>query len=101
MTSKERAFLRSQGQLIEPCVQIGRDGVLPESTTLTDEALRARELVKVNVQRNCLTPVKEIAETLAGRTRSEIVQVIGRRFVLYRYSPDKKKHVPLKKEENG
>lgn len=99
MTSKERAYLRSQGQLIDAAVQIGRDGVIPESTTLTDEALRANELVKVNVQRNCLTPVKEIAETLAGRTRSEIVQVIGRKFVLYRFSPDKKKHVPLQKED--
>ena len=98
MTSKERAYLRSQAQLLEPVVQIGREGLNPECTKNTDEALTARELVKVNVQRNCLTPVREIAEMLSERTRSQIVQVIGRKFVLYRYSSAKKNHIPLKKD---
>ena len=66
MTSKERAYLRSQAQLLEPVVQIGREGLNPDCTRNTDEALTARELVKVNVQRNCLTPVKEVAEMRAA-----------------------------------
>ncbi|MBE5996666.1 MAG: ribosome assembly RNA-binding protein YhbY [Lachnospiraceae bacterium] len=100
MTSKERAFLRSQAQLLEPVVQIGRDGLNPECTKNTDDALTARELVKINVQRNCLTPVREVAEMLSERTRSQIVQVIGRKFVLYRYSSEKKNHIPLKKDND-
>lgn len=98
MTSKERAYLRSQAQLLEPVIQIGRDGLNPECTKNTDDALTARELIKINVQRNCLIPVRELADTLSGRTRSEVIQVIGRKFVLYRYSSEKKNHVPLKKE---
>ena len=98
MTSKERAFLRSQGQLLEPSVQVGKDGVIPETAVNTDEALAAHELIKVNVQRTCLTPVREIADTIAARTHSEVVQVIGRKFVLYRYNGKLKKHVPLREE---
>ncbi len=98
MTSKERAFLRSQGQLLEPSVQVGKDGVIPETSANTDDALRAHELVKINVQRTCLTPVREIADMIAERTHSDVVQVIGRKIVLYRYSKDAKKHVPLKEE---
>ena len=94
MTSKIRAYLRSQAQLLEATVQIGKEGVAPEVTEQVSEALEARELVKVNVQRNCLEDVKEIAQTLSERTRSDVVQVIGRKIVLYRPAKEPKIVLP-------
>ena len=99
MTSKIRAYLRSQAQLLEATVQIGKEGVAPEVTEQVSEAHEARELVKVNVQRNCLEDIKEIAQTLSERTRSDVVQVIGRKITLYRYSRTRKTHVPLREED--
>ena len=91
MTSKERAALRAEAQPLSAVVQIGKDGVTPECTANVDEALQARELIKINVQKNCLLPVREVADMIAGRTRSDVVQVIGRKIVLYRLNPEKKK----------
>ena len=100
MTSKERAYLRSQASALAPSVQIGKDGLIPEVTKNADDALEAHELIKVNVQKNCFEDVRELAEALSGRTRSQVVQVIGRKFVLYRLSRTKKTHIPLRKENN-
>ena len=99
MNSKVRAYLRSQAQLLDATVQVGKDGLIPEVTEQVSEALEARELVKINVQRNCLEDVKEIAQTLSERTRSDVVQVIGRKITLYRYSRTRKTHVPLRDED--
>ena len=90
MTGKERAKLRSEGTLLDPVVHIGKEGITPECTKNIEEALEARELIKVNVQRNCMTPIKELANTASERTKSEIIQVIGRKFVLYKESKNKK-----------
>ena len=100
LTSKERAHLRGLGQKLEPVLQVGKEGITPACTKNADDVLTAQELIKVQVQKNCLTPVREIADTLSERTRSEVVQVIGRKFVLYRYSRTVKHHVP-KYKENG
>ncbi len=89
MTSKERAVFRAAAQTLDAVVQIGRDGVSPECTANVDEALTARELIKINVQKNCLMPVREIADMLSERTRSDVIQVIGRKIVLYRKAPEK------------
>ncbi len=86
MTSKERAYLRSQAMMMEPILNIGKSSVTPELTEAVDEALEARELIKISVLQNCLDDVRELAETLAGRTRSSVVQVIGKKIVLYRPS---------------
>ena len=93
MTSKERARLISMAMQENPILSVGKSGVTPEFVQNTDEALEARELIKISVQKNCFEPVKEIAQTVAVRTRAQLIQVIGRRFVLYRYSKTKKKHI--------
>ncbi|MGI6020274.1 MAG: YhbY family RNA-binding protein [Lachnospiraceae bacterium] len=93
MTSKERAHLISIAMKYDAIINIGKGGITPEITANVDEALEARELIKVNVQKNCFDPIRDLAETIAGRTRSEVVQVIGRKFVLYRYSKTKTKHI--------
>ena len=86
LTGKERARLRGLANSLDPVVQIGKAGVSPEVTASADEALEARELIKVSVLDGCPQSVREAAELLHERTRSETVTVIGNKFVLYRKS---------------
>ncbi|MDF2539124.1 MAG: hypothetical protein K0S76_2145 [Herbinix sp.] len=91
MTTKQRAYLKGLAMKIDPIFQIGKSSLTPEITEAISAALEARELVKISVLQNCTDDVNELAQTLAGRTRSELVQVIGKKIVLYRESKDKKK----------
>lgn len=91
MTSKQRAYLKGLAMNIEPIYQVGKSSLTPELTKGLEEALEARELIKVTVLKNCLDDPKEIAQMVAERTHSEVVQVIGKKFVLYKESKDKKK----------
>ena len=84
ITSKQRAYLRSMANGMNSIIQIGKGGVTPELTEAFNEALEARELVKANVLDNNLLDAREVAQIIAERTRSEVIQVIGNRFVLYR-----------------
>ena len=95
MTSKQRAYLKSLAMKENPVVLIGKDGVTPENTVNAEEALAARELIKVGILKSCLEDPRAIAETLAGRTRSEVVQVIGRKVVLYREGKEDRKKIVL------
>ena len=90
MTSKQRAYLKGLAMNLNPIFQIGKSSVTPEITTAIDEALEARELIKLSVLKNCFDDPREIANVIAERTRSEVVQVIGKKIVLYRESKDKK-----------
>lgn len=89
LTSKQRAGLKSMAAKITPVVQIGKSGAAPEVVQGIDEVLEARELVKIAVLDNCFEEVRDIANMVAERTRSDVVQVIGRKFVLYRKSKTK------------
>ncbi len=100
MTSKQRAYLKGLAMNIEPIYQVGKSSLTPELTKGLEEALEARELIKVTVLKNCLDDPKEIASVVAERTRSEVVQVIGKKFVLYRESKDKKR-IELPKEKKA
>lgn len=91
MTSKQRAYLRSLAMTMDPILQIGKSSLTPDVTQAVDEALEARELIKINVLKNCLDDTKSIAEVVAERTRAEVVQVVGRKITLYRESKTKKK----------
>jgi RNA-binding protein len=91
MTTKQRAYLKGLAMTMEPIYQIGKSALTPEITEGVAEALEARELIKINVLKNCMDDINVIAHTLAERTRSELVQVIGRKIVLYKESKDKKK----------
>ena len=91
MTSKQRAYLKSLAMKITPILQIGKSSVTPELISAVDEALEARELIKMHILKNCFDDPKEIAQVIAERTRSEVVQVIGKEVVLYRESKDNKK----------
>ncbi|MCQ2513343.1 MAG: ribosome assembly RNA-binding protein YhbY [Lachnospiraceae bacterium] len=90
MTSKERAEFRSAAHHLEPIINVGKESLTPEVTNAIDEALEARELIKVGVLKNCFDDPREIADIVAERTGSEVVQVMGKKITLYRYN--KKKH---------
>lgn len=98
ITSKQRAYLKGLAMTMDPILQLGRGGLTPENTASVDEALAARELIKINVLQNCLEDSRQMAETLAERTRSQVVQVIGRKIVLYREGKDDKKKIVLPKK---
>ena len=88
MTSKQRSYLKGIAMTTEPIFQIGKSSVTPELTAAIAEALEARELIKITVLKNCLDDGKSIAQVLAERTRSEVVQVIGKKIVLYKRAKD-------------
>jgi len=88
MTSKQRAYLKSLANTIDPIFQIGKSSLTPEFTTSVEEAFNTRELLKIAVLKNCMDDPNEIAQTIAERTRSQVVQVIGKKIILYK--PDKK-----------
>ena len=82
MTTKQRAYLKSLAMTMDPIFQIGKNSMTPELTKAVDEALEARELIKVSVLQNCADDPRELAAMLAERTRSQVVQVIGKKIVL-------------------
>lgn len=84
ITSKQRAYLKSLASNLTPIFQVGKASISPEMATGIDEALEKRELIKISVLKNCFDEPKKIAQTLAERTHSQVVQVIGKKIVLYR-----------------
>ncbi len=95
MTSKQRAYLKSLASKEDTILQIGKEGLTPENTAAMEEALKARELIKVGVLQNCFDDIPSMAQAAAERTRSQVVQVIGRKIVLYREGTDNKKKIVL------
>lgn len=91
MTSKQRAYLRGLANTMEPVLHVGKASITPEVTVSVDEALEARELIKISVLKNCMDEPKEIAATIAERTHSEVIQVVGKKITLYRESKNRKK----------
>lgn len=84
MTSKQRAFLKSLAMNLNPVINVGKDSMTPGVTEAVIEAIEANELVKIGVLKNCMDDPREIAELLADRTHAEVVQVIGKKIVLYK-----------------
>ena len=91
MTSKQRAYLKGLAMTMDPIFQFGKNSLTPEITAAIAEALEARELIKISVLNNCADDPREIAQMVAERTRSQVVQVIGKKIVLYKESKDNKK----------
>ncbi|MEG0779360.1 MAG: ribosome assembly RNA-binding protein YhbY [Oscillospiraceae bacterium] len=98
LTSKQRAFLRGMANPLEPIIHIGKDGIGDNLIKQTGDALEARELIKCRVLETAPYTAREACEELARLTRSEPVQVIGTKFVLFRRTHDKtKKKIELPK----
>lgn len=84
MTSKQRAYLKGLAMNMDAIINIGKSSLTPEMTQAVSEALEKRELIKLGVLKNCADAPKEIANTLAERTGSQVVQVIGKKIVLFK-----------------
>ncbi len=93
MTSKQRAYVRGLANELEAIVQIGKSGLTPEVESAVEEAFGTHELIKLSLLKTCPDDAHAIADLLAGRTHAEVVQVIGRKFVLYRQDPEDPKIV--------
>ena len=91
MTSKQRAYLKGLAMTMDPIFQFGKNSLTPENTKAIAEALEARELIKINVLQNCADDPKEIAQIVAERTHSQVVQIIRKKIVCYQESKDNKK----------
>ncbi len=91
MTSKQRAYLKSLASSRNSIFQVGKSSLTPELTQAVAQAFNRNELIKVSVLKNCLDDPREIAEMLAERTHSQVVQVIGKKIVLYK--PDRENPV--------
>lgn len=90
MTSKQRAYLKGLAMTIDPIFQIGKSSLTPEITQAVNDALEARELIKIHVLKNCADDGKDLAAVLAERTHSQVVQVIGKMIVLYKPAKEEK-----------
>ena len=91
LTSKQRAYLRAIAAPMDTIFQVGKGGVNDNMCEQISNALEARELIKLRVLDNCDLNAKEAAQIISEETDSDVVQVIGTRFVLYRESVDHKK----------
>lgn len=95
LTSKQRAYLKGLAMKQDAILQIGKSSLTPEFTASVEEALEARELIKISVLQNCMDDPRALAQMLAERTRSQVVQVIGKKIVLYKEGKDDKKKIVL------
>ncbi|HBU12290.1 MAG TPA: ribosome assembly RNA-binding protein YhbY [Clostridiales bacterium] len=91
LTSKQRAKLRGMAQAMEPVLHIGKEELTDNVIRQAEDALTARELIKGTVQQNCPLTARDACDALCEATGAQPVGVIGRKFVLYRASKDKKK----------
>lgn len=89
MTSKQRAYLRGLANRLEAILQIGKSGISENLIKQVDDALEARELIKLTVLETAPDGVRDIAEELANKTNAIVVQTVGSKITLYR---EKKKN---------
>jgi len=88
MRGKERANLRAEAHHLSPTVHVGHQGITDAVIRATNEALTARELVKIDISKNADATTKEAAGLLASATQAEVIQVIGRKVTLFRENPE-------------
>lgn len=88
LTSKERAELRAEAHHLSAGVHVGHQGITPAVVQSLDDALRTRELVKVQLSKNSDARPKELAKRLGDEVGAEVVQVIGRTATFYRENPE-------------
>ncbi len=91
MTSKQRSYLKGLAMNIDPIFQVGKGSVTPEYVEAIREAFNTKELIKIAVLKNCMDDPKEIAQVIAERTGAQVVQVIGKKIVLYKANKDNPK----------
>ena len=90
LSGKDKRYLRSLAAEMDAVVQVGKGGINESVLFSLNEALDARELVKVKVLKNCLDEMSEVKQAIEAQADCEVVQTIGRNIVVYRKNPNKK-----------
>ena len=93
LTGKQKSYLKGLSHNMQPIIQIGKNGVNEMLVKTIEDALEARELIKISVLQNCLEEPKTRAIDIADVLEAEVVQVIGRTIILYKQSRKKKQIV--------
>ena len=96
ITTKQRAQLRALANPLEVILQVGKSGVIDTLVKQVDDALEARELIKITVLENAQTTSRAVADEIAVKVKADVVQVIGSKFILYRESKEHKEIVLVK-----
>lgn len=91
LTSKQRAHLKSIASTEDTILQVGKNGIVDTLVTQVSDALKAREIVKMKVLEGAMLTPAEAAAELAEKTKSEVVQVIGNKLVLFKRNPQNPK----------
>lgn len=91
LKGKQKSYLRSMAMTMDAIFQIGKDGIGDEMVSQLDDALEARELIKIRILKNSVEEAKAAGKCLADELHAELVQIIGRCIVLYRKSKKKPK----------
>lgn len=94
LTGKQARYLRGLGHHLKPVVMIGKDEVNEAIIAATDEALTIHELIKIKLQEGCSGDRKDVAAELAKATGAAVAQILGKNFLLYRQSEEKKITLP-------
>lgn len=96
LTGKQRAFLRSMANTMNPIFQLGKNGIDDAFLKQIDDALEARELIKINILENSEFTPREASDVICKKLKCEGIQAIGRKLVIYRKSKKKPKiEVPV------
>ncbi|SER71330.1 ribosome assembly RNA-binding protein YhbY [Salipaludibacillus aurantiacus] len=91
LTGKQKRFLRSEAHHLKPIFQVGKAGVNPNLIKQVNDALEARELIKVSILQNCAEDKDDAAHEIASGAKADVVQVIGNTIILYKESEENKK----------
>lgn len=91
LTSKQRAHLKSIASTEDTILQVGKNGIVDTLVTQVSDALKAREIVKMKVLEGAMLTPAEAAAELSEKTKSEVVQVIGNKLVLFKRNPQNPK----------
>lgn len=90
LTSKQKRYLKSKAHHLKPIFQVGKGGVNENLITQVNDALEARELIKVNILQNCDEDKHDVADEISHETNADLVQIIGNTIVFYKESKNKK-----------
>jgi len=94
LTGKQRSYLKGLANGIESIMQIGKNGITETVLKQIDDALEARELIKITILNNSLLEARDTANEVAEAVGAEFVQTIGNKFIIYRESKEKKINIP-------
>ena len=88
MTSKQRAYLKKESNALDPVYLVGKNGIEESILRGISEVLKARELIKISVHETSEYTAKETAKVVVEKLDAEVVQVMGRRIVMYKRNPE-------------